>query len=210
MAKRNTPTAGAVQVASLKDAGYRFAMTGESRETIVRYVLERDPAFKDEISKETRAELSVGLVLRKHELMGEKFYRIGDGGTWMPLNEDQKGVQGAFAMTVNIAMSYTPSEFGKLRESDPQRHAVLRGLRDATSTYVSQTIGDMQRLAKRLAQGDKPRARSVNKDFVDAAKESLATLAKRVKTAAGKGDSGADPERFKRAEAAFWTAYNAD
>lgn len=191
---------------SMRDASYRFALSGESRESIVRYVLGVAPSFADEITKETRAELYAGFQLRKHELVGEKLYKVVDGGNLIPVEDPT--LPGLVQFTINSAMSYTSSEFGKLRETDPAKHAVIKSLRDSFGTYASNALKDMQRLAKRLTQGDAPRARAVNKDFREAVKAQFETLDKRVKTALARGDADADPVKFRMAVAAFWEAYD--
>ena len=188
---------------SLRDSAYRFALQNESLETIVRFVLESNPTFADEVSKETRSELFAGFQLRKHELTGDKGYRIGDGGTYIPVDENPDIV-----LNINYAMAYTPVEFGKMRESDPAKHAVIRVLRDSFSTYASNKLRDMQRIAKRLTQGDAPRTRAVNKDFRTAVKSGFESLEKRVRNAEQRGDPDANAVRFRTAVAAFWKSYD--
>lgn len=205
MSKKPVVSAVSADPVSIRDASYRFALSGESRESIVRYVLNVAPAFADEVTKETRAELYAGFQLRKHELTGEKLYKVADGHL-IPV--DDPTLPGLVQFTINSAMSYTSSEFGKLRETDPAKHAVIKSLRDSFGTYASNALKDMQRLAKRMTQGNAPRARAVNKDFVDAVKAQFETLDKRVKTALARGDADADPVKFRLAVQAFWEAYN--
>lgn len=195
---------------SIQDAGYRFAQSGETMAMIAQYVYGQCPTILDEVPKEIKTQLYAGFQLRKHELTGERFYKIGDGGTYIPLaNKPANDDKGIVAFSINVAMSYTPQEYGKMRESDPAKHAVLKPLRDAFSTYASNSMSDLLTRIKRIVNEGKTRQRAANKTFEEAMKESFDAFEKRVKTAKDRGDEGADPVKFRVARDAFWKAYNA-
>ena len=144
----------------------------------------------DDVPKEIKTALYAGFQLRKHELTGEKFYKLGEGGTYIPLDKKPgDDVQGIVCMTINTAMSYSPQEFGKMRESDPAKHAIIRPLRDAFSDYAGNCLRDLKAAVRRKMAAGQPR--------------------QRVKTAKDRGDVEADPVKFKLAVDAFWKAYNA-
>ena len=195
---------------SLKDAAYRFAMSGENAERQARYVLEQCPGFLDDIPKEIKTELFAGFQMRKHELTGDKYYKMGDGGNYIPLAEKPgDDMQGVVCMTINAAMSYSPQEFGKMREADPAKHGIVKPLRDAFSTYASNSLKDLRTKIRRILTANQPRERAANKGFIEAANTLFDTLEKRVKVAADRGDPDADIARFRVARNAFWNGYNA-
>lgn len=204
------PTVPATDVpatpASIRDSGYRYALGSESLETLVRYVLDKAPGFADECPKPIKEELYAGFQLRKHEIEGDKHYRLVDGGTLIKCAD---GETGPVVLTVNYAMSFTPSEFGKLRESDPSKHALIKDLRDGFSTYASNKLGDMRRKAKQIKAAGQPRQRAVNKTFCEAMTAAFEAYEKRVKTAHARGETDADPAKYLAARDAFWKTYNA-
>lgn len=191
--------------ASIRDSGYRYALGSESLETLVRYVLDKAPGFADECPKPIKEELYAGFQLRKHEIEGDRHYRLADGGTLIRCAD---GETGPVVLTVNYAMSFTPSEFGKLRESDPSKHALIKDLRDGFSTYASNKLGDMRRKAKQIRAAGQPRQRAVNKTFTEAMKAAFEVYDKRVKTAYARGETDSDPVRYRLAVDAFWIEYN--
>lgn len=202
--------ADAADPKSVKDAGYRFAMQGETTRAIAQYILEQCPGFLTEIPKETRADLFAGFQLRKHELTGDKYYKLGEGGTYIPLQgKPDASITGIVCMNINVAMSYSPQEFGKLRETDPAKHSIIQPMRDAFSTYASNKIAELKRVINSIENEGKPRARAANKTFREAMNAVFDSYEKRVKTAAERSDVDAKPEQYRIAKAAFWKAYDA-
>lgn len=209
-AKQTTTDSIFVEPTSFEDAGYKQARTGEASAGIAAWVLDRCPTFVDDVPKEVKTALYAGFQLRKHELTGEKFYKLGEGGTYIPLDKKPgDDVQGIVCMTINTAMSYSPQEFGKMRESDPAKHAIIRPLRDAFSDYAGNCLRDLKAAVRRKMAAGQPRQRGANKAFCEAMKAAFDTYEKRVKTAKDRGDVEADPLKFKLAVDAFWKAYNA-
>jgi hypothetical protein len=195
---------------SMQDAGYRFAQSGETMEMIARYVLGQCPSVLEDVPKEVKLALYAGFQLRKHELTGDKYYKV-DGTTYIPLTGKPAGDdKGIAAFNVNVAMSYSPQEFGKMRESDPTKHAVIKPLRDAFSTYASNSMADLLSKIRRIVNEGKTRQRAANKDFTEAMNKAFDDFDKRVRTAKDRGDVGADPVKFRVARDAFWKAYSAE
>ena len=191
-------------ITSLKDAGYRLAVQGEGLAFIAAYVLEKAPDFLKAVPEAVEDELYAGFTLRKHELMGTKYYKIGEAATLIPLGDKKpESTKGVVAFTVHTAMALTPHEFGQLRASDPSRHAIIRDIRDSVQTYCSNRMKDLKRAVANLAEPDKKRARAVNKAFFESVKAGLDTLEKKAKAAAERGEPGVDVARFKTARAAF-------
>jgi len=151
-------------------------------------------------------KLYAGFQLRKHELFGEKHYRLGEGGTYIPL-PDATGSM--VVMSINAAMAYSSQEFGRLRTVDAALHAVVKGPRDAFSTYASNTLRDLKAAVRALSREGKPRERAANLSFREALEAVFEAYDKRAKTAKDRGDTDADPVRYRVARDAFWKSYNA-
>lgn len=211
MSKVKTSAAfGDAAPTSLKDAGYQFARAGESSMSKARYVLDRVPGFLDDVPTEVKGELFAGFQLRKHELEGERFYKLADGGNYIPLETVPEGATGIVCMTINTAMSYSQQEYGKMREADPAKHAIIKPLRDAFSNYASNCMRDLKAAIRRIANEGKPRERAANKTFREAMVVMFETFDKRVRTAKDRGDTDADQARFRTARDAFWRVYDAE
>lgn len=194
---------------SLKDAAYGFAKSGETSAAKARFIFEQVPGFLDDIPTEVKAELMAGFQLRKHELDGDKYYKLGDGGNYIPLDGKPDVQTGVVCMTINAAMSYSPQEFGKMRERDPALHGIVKPFRDRFSTYASDRMGELKLAIRRIANAGKTRERAANKGFREAVNALFDSLDKRVKTAKDRGDTDANPAKYRVARDAFWKAYDA-
>jgi hypothetical protein len=197
---------------SVKDAAYKFAKTGETSATIARYVMDNDASFPDEVSKELKADLNAGFMLRATELWGDEYYKIGDGGTYIPLgnsivlkNETPKG-------SIRVGLSYcfamSQQEFGQLKNKDPQLHSIVKPMRDKFSKYSHNNITALKLAARSLLNDGKSKARTGNKNFVDALIEMFITFDKRVLNAEARTDATASSLNYRMAKDAFWNAYN--
>lgn len=210
--QKQNPTSDSVfvQPASLQDAGYKLARTGEATSNIAGYVLAQCPTFLDDVPAEIKTGLYAGFQLRKHELTTEKFYKLGDNGSYIPLAaKPADNAPGIVCMSINVAMSYSAQEFGKMRETDPAKHAIVKPMRDAFSDYAGNCMRDLKAAVRRLVQKDQPRQRGANKAFREAMTLVFNTYEKRVKTAKDRGDNEADVVKFKMAVNAFWKTYDA-
>jgi hypothetical protein len=196
----------------MKDAAYRFAKTGETSASIARYVMDNDASFPDEVSKELKADLNSGFMLRATELWGDEYYKVGDGGTYIPLgnsivlkNETPKG-------SIRIGLSYcfamSQQEFGQLKNKDPQLHSIIKPMRDKFSKYSHNNIQALKLAARSLMNDGKSKARTGNKNFVDALIEMFVNFDKRVLNAEARTDATASSLNYRMAKDAFWTAYN--
>lgn len=194
---------------SLKDAAYGFAKAGESSIAKARYIFDQCPGFLDDIPTEVKTELVAGFQLRKHELDGDKYYKLAEGGNYIPLDGKPTVETGVVCMNINAAMSYSAQEFGKMRERDPALHGIVKPFRDRFSTYVSNSMADLKTAIRRIANEGKTRERAANKGFREAVTAAFDSLDKRVKTAKDRGDTEADPVKYRVARDAFWKAYNA-
>jgi hypothetical protein len=105
---------------------------------------------------------------------------------------------------VPYAYSYSAQEFGKLANTNPALHALVKGIREKCSTYCSNRLGDLKRAATKLLNEGKERQRGVNKDFAEFVEAWFKdTAPDRLKSAKNRGDSSADDKRFNEAKVAF-------
>ena len=206
-AKPRTPD-HLVTPSSIEDAAYRLALGAEGTRNIAQYVLEQCPGFLDEVPSEVKTSLYKGWQLRKHELTGNKPYKLIEGN-YIPVTVDPAKVEGVVMFNINVAMSYSAQEFGQMRKSDPARHSVIGPLRDSFSVYASNRMKDLSSAIRNIVNEGKPKTRAPNAGFVEAMEKTFSTFEKRVKTAQTRGDAEANPAKFKTAVAAFWKTYNA-
>ena len=197
---------------SVKDAAYKFARAGETSASIARYIMDNDASFPDEVSKELKADLNAGFMLRATELWGDEFYKLGDGGTYIPMGNSIVLKNVAPEKSIRIGLSYcfamSQQEFGQLKNKDPQLHSIVKPMRDKFSKYAHNNIAALKLAARSLLNDGKTKARTGNKNFVDALTEMFATFDKRVLNAEARLDSTASPINYRMAKDAFWSAYN--
>ena len=202
----------AIMPTSIKDAAYKFARAGETSASIARYILDNDSSFPDEVSKELKADLNAGFMLRATELWGDQFYKLGDGGTYIPMGNSIELKNVAPEKSIRIGLSYcfamSQQEFGQLKNKDPQLHGIVKPMRDKFSKYAHNNIAALKLAARSLLNDGKTKARTGNKNFVDALTEMFATYDKRVLNAEARLDATASPINYRMAKDAFWTAYN--
>jgi hypothetical protein len=202
----------AIMPTSVKDAAYKFARAGETSASIARYIMDNDASFPDEVSKELKADLNAGFMLRATELWGDEFYKLGDGGTYIPMGNSIVLKNVAPEKSIRIGLSYcfamSQQEFGQLKNKDPQLHSIVKPMRDKFSKYAHNNIAALKLAARSLLNDGKTKARTGNKNFVDALTEMFATFDKRVLNAEARLDSTASPINYRMAKDAFWSAYN--
>ena len=202
----------AIMPTSVKDAAYKFARAGETSASIARYIMDNDASFPDEVSKELKADLNAGFMLRASELWGDEFYKLGDGGTYIPMGNSIQLKNVAPEKSIRIGLSYcfamSQQEFGQLKNKDPQLHSIVKPMRDKFSKYSHNNITALKLAARTLMNDGKSKARTGNKNFVDALIEMFATYDKRVLNAEARLDATASPINYRMAKDAFWTAYN--
>ena len=202
----------AIMPTSIKDAAYKFARAGETSASIARYIVDNDPSFPDEVSKELKADLNAGFMLRATELWGDEFYKIGDGGTYIPMGNSIVLKNVAPEKSIRIGLSYcfamSQQEFGQLKNKDPQLHGIVKPMRDKFSKYSHNNIAALKLAARALLNDGKSKARTGNKNFVDALIEMFITFDKRVLNAEARTDATASSLNYRMAKDAFWNAYN--
>lgn len=205
--KRAVAEATFTEPKSMADAGYKLAVIGESTKAIAKFVYEQCPGFLDDVPKTVRADLYKGFQLRKHEMTPAQYYKLGEGGDYIPVTDTS--LPGLVMMTIDSAMSYSQQEFGKLRQTDPRKHAIIARLRKAYSDYAGNCMRSLTAAIRQIVNADKPRERTPNKGFREAMTLVFETYEKRVKTAKERGDTDADATKYRSAVEAFWKRYDA-
>lgn len=198
----NAPTP---EIRNMKDAGYRVAKTRDGKAEAARFVLEQCPDFLDNPTDSVVQELESGYMLRHHENKGDKFYiRGSDTGVMVPC---EPGTQGATVINVHVAMAYTGQQFGRLKADDPALHGVIGPVREAWSKYKSECMADLKGAIRKIVNNGATRERGANKDFAKALSDMFDTFDTRAKNAQTRGDTTADPVKFRLARDAFMKVY---
>ena len=201
----------AIMPTSTKDAAYKFARAGETSASIARYIVDNNPSFPDEVSKELKADLNAGFMLRATELWGDEFYKLGDGGTYIPMGNSIVLKNVAPENSIRIGLSYcfamSQQEFGQLKNKDPQLHGIVKPMRDKFSKYSHNNIAALKLAARALLNDGKSRERGATKNFTEALTDMFEAYDKRVKNAEARNDETASHVQFRVARDAFWKAY---
>ena len=183
-AKTIAPVSGSVNVTSMKDAGYQSAVGAERIASVARYVYAQCPNFTNEVSDEIKTQLRAGWALRWQELNPAVAYTED----WVP-NE-----KGSHIMTVDVCFSYSQQAFGQLKEADPVKHGIIKGVRDTFNKYASNRMADLKSAVRKVENEGKPKVKAPTKSFNSFLEDTFKTLKARAKTAKARGDDSAPDE----------------
>lgn len=194
-------------ITSLKDAGYQQAKVGDSLTTLAQFALDTIKGFPSDLPTESRDELYAGYQMRYNETHPAELYAVINGHYTLATVEQlsSKKVE-KVEIGVAYAFSYSSQEFGKLKNTNPALHGVVKQWRDDTNDYCSNRLGDLKRAATKLLNKSKETQRQTL-DFAESVKKAFDQLDKSVKVKSGRGDTTADAVKFKTAVDAFWKAY---
>ena len=197
---QSAPSMGSVIVTSMKDAGYQSAVSGERTESVARYVYSQCPNFTNEVSDEVKTQLRAGWALRWQELNPAVEYNE----SWVPV---EKG--GSHVMSVDVCFSYSQQAFGQLKEADPLKHGIIKGIRDAFNKYASNRMADLKTAVRRVENEGKPKVKAPTKSFMTYIDETFKDIKARAKTAKTRGDDSAPDEiKLRMAIDAFHNTLN--
>ena len=187
-----------ISVSSFKDAAYKSALTGETLESIARWVNEKCPSFVDEIPAEIKSELRDGFGLRWQELKPAVTF---DSNSWIPKEN------GDINVTLAYCLSFSQQAFGQLKADHPVQHGVIKKIRDDFNKYVSNKMGDLRRAVRRVQAEGQPRERLQAKLFMAYVSDIFADMKKRNMTAKARGDEqSVDDIKLRLAIDAFYNA----
>ncbi len=192
---------------SLKDLGYQQASTSDTLESQAQYAIDNITGFPNDVPAEARAELYEGYRLRCNDNKPPETYAVIDGHYVLATEEHKKNKKvEKVEIGVAYAFSYTSQEFGKLANTNPALHGIVKKWRDAVIDYCSNRLGDLKSKAKKILNKGQPSSRTTL-DFSQSMTNVFTAQEKSVKVKQAKGDSTADPVKFKIAVTAFWKAY---
>jgi hypothetical protein len=183
-AKQVAPSLGSVNVTSMKEAGYQSAISDERKDSVARYVYAQCPNFTNEVSDEVKTQLRAGWALRWQELNPAKSYN----DSWVPVEN------GSYVMTVDVCFSYSQQAFGQLKEADPVKHGVIKGVRDAFNKYCFNRMADLKTAVRKVENEGKPKVKAPTKGFTQYIDETFKSVKARAKTAKARGDDSAPDE----------------
>lgn len=192
---------------SLKDMGYAQAKTGDSLADQAQYAIASIAGFPADIPAESRAELYSGYQLRFNENRPAVTYAVINGHYTIATPEQIANAKvEKIDIGVAYAFSYSSQEFGKLANTNPALHSIIKVWRSDAADYCSNRLGDLKRAATKLLNKGKTQQRQTL-DFAESMTKLFEAQAKSVKVKAGRGDASANEAKYKAAVAAFWKAY---
>jgi len=193
------------QFLSLKDGAFQQAGAHTTLESFARYVLGAVADFPKTIPEETRDELYAGYRMKFDTLHPAKTYAVVNDHIVLATDEHKANDSvEKISIGVAYAYSYTSQEFGKLANTRPALHAIVKVIREKCTTYCSNRLSDLKRAAKKILSEGRERVRTANKDFGEFVDTWLKETAPgRLKSAKARGDVTAKVDRFEAARLAF-------
>jgi hypothetical protein len=183
-AKQVAPSLGSVTVSSMKEAGYQSAISDERKDSVARYVYAQCPNFTNEVSDEVKTQLRAGWALRWQELNPAVSYN----DSWVPVEN------GSYVMSADVCFSYSQQAFGQLKDADPVKHGIIKGVRDAFNKYASNRMADLKTAVRKVENEGKPKVKAPTKGFIQYIDETFKAVKARAKTAKARGDDSAPDE----------------
>lgn len=211
MAKEKTLASPDVLFSSLKDGAFQQAGAAQTLDSFARFVLSKVANFPKDISSEARDELYEGYRMKFDALNPKRMFAVINGHYVLASQEHiaAKNVE-KLEIGVAYAYSYSQQEFGKLANTNPALHALVKDIRDKCSTYCSNRFGDLKRAANKILNEGKERQRSANKNFDEFVEAWFKdTAPDRLKSASARGDATANEKRFNEAKVAFMVKWHA-
>ena len=197
--------------ASFKDGAFQQAGADSTLESFAHYAIEKCAGFPKELPSEVKDELYDGYRMRFDHLFPKKTYAVIDGHyvRATPEHMDALNVE-KIEIGVAYAYSYTSQEFGKLAQTRPALHGLVKMIREKSSTYCSNRLNDLKRRANTILNEGKERTRTANKNFEEFVEEWFKdTAPTRLKGAKARGDTTANDKKFNDAKVAFMVKWNA-
>lgn len=197
-------------ISSLKDLGYQQAQTGDNLESQAEYALAHISGFPEDIPSEARDALYEGYRMRHSERHPAKVYAVVNDHYVLATPEQVKNAKvEKIELGVAYAFSYSSQEFGKLKNTNPALHGIVKTIRDDVSDYCSNRLGDLKRACKKiLAKRNGNTATRTTLDFAQSMLKAFEAQEKSVKVKQAKGDTTANSAKFALAVKSFWMTYN--
>ena len=190
---------------SLKDSAFQQAGAHQTLESVARFALTQIKDFPKEVPTEAKDQLYEGYRMKFNALQPAVIYAVINGH-YVQATQEHKANDKVEKVEIGVpyAYSYSAQEFGKLANTNPALHALIKEIREKCATYCSNRLGDLKRAANKILNAGKDRNRGVNKDFSEFVEAWFKdTAPDRLKSAKNRGDSSADDKRFNEAKVAF-------
>ena len=197
-------------ITSLKDLGYQQAGTGDSLDNQAEYALAHIAGFPEDIPSEAREMLYEGYRLRHNEKHPAKVYAVVNDHYILATPEQIKNAKvEKIEIGVAYAFAYSSQEFGKLKNTNPALHGIVKVIRDDVADYCSNRLGDLKRACKRiLAKRNGNTTTRTTLDFAQSMLNAFEAQEKSVKVKQAKGDTTANSAKYALAVKSFWMTYN--
>ena len=197
-------------ITSLKDLGYQQAGTGDSLDNQAEYALAHIAGFPEDIPSEAREMLYEGYRLRHNEKHPAKVYAVVNDHYILATPEQIKNAKvEKIEIGVAYAFAYSSQEFGKLKNTNPALHGIVKVIRDDVADYCSNRLGDLRRACKRiLAKRNGNTTTRTTLDFAQSMLNAFEAQEKSVKVKQAKGDTTANSAKYALAVKSFWMTYN--
>ena len=197
-----------MSISSLKDLGYQQAKTGDSLETQAQFALDNITGFPEDVPSEAKEALYDGYRMRYSERNPATMYAVVNDHYVLatPEQVQNKKVE-KVEMGVAYAFSYSSQEFGKLKNTNPALHGIIKTIRDDVADYCSNRLGDLKRASKKLI-AKKDGTSRITLDFAQSMLKAFEAQEKSVKVKQAKGDTTANSAKFALAVKSFWMTYN--
>lgn len=197
----------------ISQIGYEFGGASASQRVNVTTLLGIDKEFATKVSEEVKSDLTKGLQLRYAELHPEfEQDYIKEGEAYVPVEHAQfKAFKGDKVHTsVSFIMGESSAKFGRLKVDNPALHTLIKDIRAKVQRYTSDTIRDMQTLAKKILseQSGIVKPRAPNKVFKEKVAVHFETMRTELISAKSKGDDTANEALFRKAVVAFNTVWS--
>ena len=199
-----------MSISSLKDLGYQQAKTGDSLETQAQFALDNITGFPEDVPSEAKDALYDGYRMRYSERNPATMYAVVNDHYVLatPEQVQNKKVE-KVEMGVAYAFSYSSQEFGKLKNTNPALHGIIKTIRDDVADYCSNRLGDLSRACKRiLAKRNGTTVSRKTLDFAESMTNVFNAQEKSVKVKEAKRDTTANSAKYALAVKAFWLTYN--
>ena len=197
-------------ISSLKDLGYQQAGTGDSLDAQGEYALANIAGFPEDIPSESREMLYDGYRMRHNERHPAKVYAVVNDHYVLATPEQIKNAKvEKVEMGVAYAFAYSSQEFGKLKNTNPALHGIVKVIRDDVADYCSNRLGDLKRACKKiLAKRNGNTTTRTTLDFAQSMLNAFEAQEKSVKVKQAKGDTTANSAKYALAVKSFWMTYN--
>ena len=197
-------------ITSLRDLGYKQAGTGDNLEAQAEYALANISGFPKELPSEAKEMLYEGYRLRNSEKHPAKVYAVVNDHYVLASPEQIKNAKvEKIEIGVAYAFAYSQQEFGKLKNTNPALHGIIKEIRDAVGDYCSNRLGDLKRACNKiLAKRNGTTSTRTTLDFAQSMHNDFEAQEKSVKVKQAKGDTTANSAKFALAVKSFWMTYN--